>query len=154
MAGYDDSEDIESLLRSAVRADQTNASDTEAAGAPTPAADDESATRRRRIRFETGDFRPLSEEEQADEARAALLNSSIPEKSRTPMGSKSKSRLDLDLWKDCDRGIAAQRRLTGTHVSWSAAQREIFMIMQLIPVSEFAPELYEWGPTKQKMRQW
>ena len=74
MAGYDESDDIESLLRSAVRGDQTNASDTEA-GAPTPAADDEAAIRRRRIRFEAGDLRPLSEEEQADEARAALLNS-------------------------------------------------------------------------------
>ena len=40
MAGYDDSEDIESLLRSAVRGDHANASDTEA-GAPTPAADDD-----------------------------------------------------------------------------------------------------------------
>ena len=52
------------------------------------------------------------------------------------------------IWKDCDRGIAAQRRLTGTHVFWSAAQRVIFLIMQLIPITEFAPELYEWGPNK------
>ena len=127
MADYDESDDIESLLRSAVRGDHANASDTEA-GAPTPAADDDPATRRRRIRFESDDLQPLSEEEQADEARAALLNSSIPEKSRTPMGIKSQARIDRDLWKDCDRGIAAQRRLTGTHVSWSAAQRVFFMI--------------------------
>ena len=149
MAEYDESDDIESLLRSAVRGDSANASDT-GAGAPTPAAEDDTAARRRRIRFEADDLHPLSEEEQADEARAALLNSSIPEKSRTPMGSKAQSRIDRDLWKDCDRGIAAQRRLTGTHVSWSAAQRVIFMIMQLIPIAEFAPELYEWGPNKTK----
>ena len=82
-----------------------------------------------------------------------MLNSAIPEKSRTPMGGKIQSRIDKDLWKDRDRGIAAQRRLTGTHVdvSCSAAQRVIFMIlMQLIPITEFAPELYEWGPNKTK----
>ena len=127
MADYDESDDIESLLRSAVRGDHANASDT-GAGAPTPAAEDDTAARRRRIRFEADDLHPLSEEEQADEARAALLNSSIPEKSRTPMGSKAQSRIDRDLWKDCDRGIAAQRRLTGTHVSWSAAQRVFFSV--------------------------
>ena len=79
-----------------------------------------------------------------------MLNSAIPERSRTPMRTKAKARIDTDLWKDCDRGIAAQRPLTGTHVSWSTAQRVIFMIMQLIPITKFAPELYEWGPNKTK----
>ena len=151
MDDYHESEDIENLLRSALRGEQANASST-VAGAP---ADDseESATRRRRIRLGDNSFdklHPLSEEEQADEQRAAMLNSAIPEKPGTPMGSKIQSRIDKDLWKDCDRGIAAQRRLTGTHVSWSAAQRVLFMSMQLIPITEFAPELYEWGPNKTK----
>ena len=150
MAGYDESDEIDALLRSTLRGDQTNVTDTVTC-AQTPAAveSEEAAARRRQIRFED-DLRPLSEEEQSDEARAAMLNSAIPEKSRTPMETKGKARIDTDLWKDCDRGIAAQRRLTGIHVSWSAAQRAIFMIMQLIPISEFAPELYEWGPNKTK----
>ena len=149
MAEYDESDEIDALLRSALRGDQTNVTDT-VTGAQTPAAEsEEAAARRRRIRFDD-ELRPLSEEEQSDEARAALLNSAIPERSRTPMETKAKARIDTDLWKDCDRGIAAQRRLTGIHVSWSAAQRAIFMIMQLIPISEFAPELYEWGPNKTK----
>jgi hypothetical protein len=149
MEEYDESDDIDALLRSALRGDQTSVTDT-VTGAPTPAAEsDDAAARRRRIRFDE-DLKPLSEEEQADEARAAMLNSAIPERSRTPMESKAKARIDTDLWKDCDRGIAAQRRLTGIHVSWSAAQRGIFMIMQLIPITEFAPELYEWGPNKTK----
>ena len=79
-----------------------------------------------------------------------MLNAVIPERSRTPLQKKVQTRIDQDLWKDCDRGIAAQRRLTGTHVSWSSSQRVIFMLMQLIPITEFAPELYEWGPNKTK----
>ena len=39
----------------------------------------------------------------------------------------------------------------GTHVSWSAAQQVTFLIMQLIPITEFAPELYEWAPNKTKL---
>ena len=90
MADYDESDDIESPLRS----DLTNATGA-VVGAPTPAADqDDPAIRRRRIRFESDDLQPRapSEEEQADEARAALLKSSIPEKPRTPMGIKARQR--------------------------------------------------------------
>ena len=67
MAEYDESDDIDALLRSALRGDQTNVTDT-VTGAQTPAAEsEEAAARRRRTRFED-DLRPLSEEEQSDEA--------------------------------------------------------------------------------------
>ena len=152
MDEYDEVEDIEALLRSAVRGDSTNNTSSTADDEQQPVAED-SATRRRRIRLGDnafGSLHPLSEEQQADEERAALLNAAIPERSRTPLQKKTQTRIDQDLWKHCDRGIAAQRRLTGTHVSWSSSQRVIFMLMQLIPITEFAPELYEWGPNKTK----
>ena len=77
---------------------------------------------------------------------AGILNSGIPEQSKTPAGNKQ-SLLERDLWADCDRGMAAQRRLTGTNVALSSAHRIVYIIMQLIPVTRFAPDLYEW-PTK------
>ena len=79
-----------------------------------------------------------------------MLNSAIPKRLWTPLKSKAKAWINTDLWKDCNRGIAAQRWLSGIHISWSAAQRVIFMIMQLIPITKFAPELYKWGPNKTK----
>ena len=81
-----------------------------------------------------------------DDGIADILNSAIPEQSKTPAGNKQ-TLLERDLWADCDRGMAAQRRLTGTSVAWSSAQRIVYIIMQLIPVTRFAPDLYEW-PTK------
>ena len=81
-----------------------------------------------------------------DDGIADILNSAIPEQSKTPAGNKQ-TPLERDLWADCDRGMAAQRRLTGTNVAWSSAQRIVYIIMQLIPVTRFAPDLYEW-PTK------
>ena len=153
MAEYDDSDDIKALLRSSFRGEQANAAtplENTTTSGPHPESDD-SETRRRRMRLNFNDeLKLLTEEEQSDEQRAALLNAAIPEKARTPLQKKIGSRIETDLWKDCDRGIAAQRRLTGTHVSWSTSQRVIFMIMQLIPITEFAPELYEWGPNKTK----
>ena len=80
MDDYYESDEIDALLRSTLRGDQTNVTDT-VTGVQTPSAaeSEEAAARRRRIRFED-DLRPLSEEEQSDEARAAMLNSAIPEK--------------------------------------------------------------------------
>ena len=86
------------------------------------------------------------EQIEQDDGIADILNSAIPEQSKTPAGNKQ-TLLERDLWADCDRGMAAQRRLTGTSVAWSSAQRIVFIIMQLIPVTRFAPDLYEW-PTK------
>ena len=103
MDAYDESEDIENRLRSALRGEQANAGAATVAGGQS-ADSEESATRRRRIRFGDNAFaelHPLSEEEHTDKARAAMLNSAIPEESRTPMGSKAQTRIDKDLWKDC-----------------------------------------------------
>ena len=148
MSEYDESDDIADLLRSSLR-EQANATTTPPS--ENPEADDSESSRRRRTRLDFGDdLKPLTEEQPSDEQRAALLNAAILEKARTSLQKKIGTRVDTDLWKDCDRGIAAQRRLTGTHVTWSSSQRVIFMIMQLIPITEFAPELYEWGPNKTK----
>ena len=151
MSEYDESDDIADLLRSSLR-EQANATQQDTPSSENPEAPvDSEASRRRRARLDFNDeLKPLTEEQQSDEQRAALLNAAIPEKARTSLQKKVATRVDTDLWKDCDRGIAAQRRLTGTHVTWSASQRVIFMIMQLIPITEFAPELYEWGPNKTK----
>ena len=153
MEEYGESEDIDLLLRSSLRGDETNATQSSATTSGSHPESDDLETRRRRIRLGDNAFEalyPITEEQQSDEQRAALLNAAIPEKSRTPLQKKISTRIDQDLWKDCDRGIAAQRRLTGTHGTWSSSQRVIFMIMQLIPITEFAPELYEWGPNKTK----
>ena len=86
MNEYDEAEDIEALLRSAVRGDPSNNTST-IDDEQQPDAED-SATRRRRIRLGDNAFsslQPLSEESQADEERAALLNAAIPERSRTPL---------------------------------------------------------------------
>ena len=148
MTDYDESDDIVDLLSSSLR-EQANA--TQTPPSENPEADETESSRRRRTRLDFSDeLKPLTEEQQSDEQRAALLNAAIPEKARTSLQKKIGTRVDIDLWKDCDRGIAAQRRLTGTHVNWSSSQRVIFMIMQLIPITEFAPELYEWGPNKTK----
>ena len=96
------------------------------------------------------DGQELSDELRAELERAAMARATIPDSSKKAIPSKESARVNTDLWKDCDRGIAAQKRLTGTHVAWSSAQRVIFLIMQLIPITEFAPELYEWGPNKTK----
>ena len=150
MSEYDDSDDIADLLRSSLR-EQANATQDTPPSENPEAPDDSEAQRRRRTRLDFSDEIKLpTDEQQSDEQRAALLNAAIPEKARTSLQKKVATRVNTDLWKDCDRGIAAQRRLTGTHVTWSASQRVIFMIMQLIPITEFAPELYEWGPNKTK----
>ena len=150
MDNYDESQDIDALLRSSLRDGQPqNPPGVDGGGAESA----ETAARRRRIRFDIeslDDGEDLSDEQQAELERAAMANESIPDSSKKPIPSKASARIDNDLWKDCDRGIAAQRRLTGTHVSWSSAQRVIYLIMQLIPITEFAPELYEWGPNKTK----
>ena len=86
MDEYDEAEDIESLLRSAVRGDSANTSS--ATGDEQHPEAEDSATRRRRIRLGDNAFsslHPLSEEQQSDEERAALLNAAIPERSRTPL---------------------------------------------------------------------
>ena len=148
MTEYDESDDIADLLRSSLGEQANNATTTPSEN---PEADDPSESRRRRTRLDFNDeLKLLTEEEHSDEQRAALLNAAIPEKARTSLQKKIGSRVDTDLWKDCDRGIAAQRRLTGTHVTCSSSQRLIFMNMQLIPITEFAPELYDWGPNKTK----
>ena len=49
------------------------------------------------------------------------------------------------LWADCDRGMAAQRRLTGTNAAWPSAQRIVCISMRLISVTRCPPG--EW-PTK------
>ena len=117
MGEYDESEDIESLLRSAVRGENQSSTTTDSTQ---PEAED-SATRRRSIRPGDNAFdslHPLSEEQQSisDEERAALHNAAIPDKSQTPLQKKVQTRTDQDLWKDCDRGISAQRCLTGTRL--------------------------------------
>ena len=150
MENYDESQDIDALLRSSLRDGQPqNTPGVDGGGAESA----ETAARRRRIRFDIeslDDGEVLSDEQQAELERAAMANETIPDSSRKPIPSKESARIDTGLWKHCDRGIAAQRRLTGTHVSWSSAQRVIYLIMQLIPITEFAPELYEWGPNKTK----
>ena len=153
MDPYDESANIDTLLRSSLRGDQANQADVVAPGAPDSA---DTAARRRRIRIGENAFeqveglRPLPEDQQLDEERAAFLRAAVPEAARTPINARAVPQLDRDLWADCDRCIEAQRGLTGTHVSWSSAQRVIFLIMQLIPITEFAPEVYEWGPSKTK----
>ena len=85
MNEYDEAEDIEALLRSAVRGDPSNNTSSTTDDEHQPDAED-SATRRRRIRLgenALGSLQPLSEESQADEERAALLNAAIPERSDT-----------------------------------------------------------------------
>ena len=148
MANYDESDDIDALLRSSLRGDETNPPVVDG-GAPESA---ETAARRRRIRFDDSldEGTELSDELRAELERAAMARATIPDSSKKAIPSKESARVNTDLWKDCDRGIAAQKRLTGTHVAWSSAQRVIFLIMQLIPITEFAPELYEWGPNKTK----
>ena len=144
MEEYGESADIEPLLRSSLRDEQTNpVGDAAAAGAPESA---ETVARRRRIRlgenaFEDG-LPPVSEEQHLDEERADFLRAAVPKVAWTLIGARAVPRLDRDLWADCDRGVEAQRRLMGTHVSSSSAQRMSFLIMQLIPITEFAPELY------------
>ena len=116
MSEYDESDDIADLLRSSLR-EQANA--TQTPPSENPEADETESSRRRRTRLDFSDeLKSLTttEEQQSDEQRAALLNAAIPEKARTSLQKKIGTRVDIDLWKDCDRGIAAQRRLTGTHV--------------------------------------
>ena len=124
MAEYDETEDIDLLLRSSLRGDQTNSTpsaNTAMGGSHMHPESDDSETRRRRTRLgdnSCDELHPLTEEEQSNEQRAALqLNAAIPEKARTPLQKKIGTRIDQDLWEDCDRGIAAQMRLTGTHVT-------------------------------------
>ena len=51
---------------------------------------------------------------------AQLLMDAVPMASKTPAKSNTdKQEKSIDLWADCDRGVSAQKRLTGTHVSWS-----------------------------------
>ena len=150
MDSYDESHDIDALLRSSQRDGQTQHPPGVEGGAAESA---ETAARRRRIRFDItslDDGQDMSDEQQAELERAAMLNATTPDSSKKAIPRKESARIDTGLWRDCDRGIAAQRRLTGTCVSWSAAQRVIFLIMQLIPITESAPELYEWGPNKTK----
>ena len=106
---------------------------------------------RRRIILEDDDERTAAERSinqlEEDDDIADILRQGIPANAKTPKGDGIGA-LERDLWEDCDRGMAAQRRLTGTHVNWSASQRIVFIIMQLVPVNLFAPEIYEWNKTK------
>ena len=117
MDSYDESQDIDALLRSSLKDGQpqnppgVDGSDAESA---------ETAARRRLRRFDITnleDGQELSDEQQAELERAAMANATIPDSSKKAIPSKESARIDTDLWKDCDRGVAAQRRLTGTHVS-------------------------------------
>ena len=107
-------------------------------------------SQRRPLSFDDGPAQlgPTYEEVEQDDGISDILNRAIPDQSKTPNGTKlNPLQRDLWPWADCDRGVSAQRRLTGTQVAWSAAQRVVYIIMQLIPITHFAPELYEW-PTK------
>ena len=114
MSEYDESDDIADLLRSSLR-EQANATQQKKPSSENPEApDDSEAQRRRRTRLDFSDeLKPLTEEQQSDEQRAALLNAAIPEKARTSLQKKVATRVDTDLWKDCDRGIAAQSHVCG-----------------------------------------
>ena len=95
MDEYDETEDIDNLLRSALRGDSANATSVVTTGGSHPESED-SATRRRRIRLGKnafGELHPLTEEKQSDEERAVLLNSAIPEKSRTPLQNEIQSQI-------------------------------------------------------------
>ena len=74
MTEYDDSDGIADLLRSSLREQANNATTTPSENPES----DESESRRRRTRLDFND--ELTEEEQSDEQRAALLNAAIPEK--------------------------------------------------------------------------
>ena len=86
MEGYNESQDIDALLRSSLRDGQTNPPGGEDS-APKSA---EAAARRRRIRFvdtNLDDGQHLCDEQRADEEREALLNAAILESSQTPIAS-------------------------------------------------------------------
>ena len=117
MDSYNESHDIDALLRSSQRDGQTQNPPGVDGGAAESA---DTAARRCRIRFDItslNDGQDLSDEQQAELERAAMLNATIPDSPKKAIPSKESARINTDLWRDCDRGIAAQRRLTGTHVS-------------------------------------
>ena len=91
MTEYDESDDIADLLRSSLGEQANNATTTPSEN---PEADDASESRRRRTRLDfNDDLKPLTEEQQSDEQRAALLNAAIPEKARTSLQKKIGSRV-------------------------------------------------------------
>lgn len=84
MEGYDESQDIDALLRSSLRIEPTNPPGV-GGGAP---ESEETAARRQRIRAGDAnleDIQPLctlSDEQQAVDERAAMLRAAMPEASR------------------------------------------------------------------------
>ena len=118
---------------------------------PAPAAHHrDGGIRRRPLSFDDGHVRlgPAYKEVEQDDVISGALNQAIPDQSKTPNSNGTKlTPLQPDLRADCDRGVAAQRRLAGTHVAWPASQRIACIIMPPILITHFAPALYEW-PTK------
>ena len=113
MDTYDESQDIDALLRSSLSGEQTNP--PRVGGGVAGSA--ETSARRRRIRFDIDSLdggQPLSDQQQSELERAAMLSATIPDSSKQPIPSKESARIDTDLWRDCARSSAAQRRLTGT----------------------------------------
>ena len=85
MDNYDESQDIDALLRSSLRDGQPqNPPGVDGGGAGSA----ETAARRRRIRFDIeslDDGEILSDEQQAELERAAMANESIPDSSKKPI---------------------------------------------------------------------
>ena len=73
---------------------------------------------RRRVAysFNTGMVDDADQHEEDDDV-AQILMDAVPQSTKTPHKDQHKDTaieedLDEDLWADCDRGVAAQRRLT------------------------------------------
>ena len=122
------------------------------ANVPSPPSDDARRSAQRRVSFGIPGPRSEADNEQLRTEEAGsltkVLRDQIPDDIKTPKPSGNNNEADRDLWADCDRGVPAQQRLTGAQCSWPAAQRVVFIIMQLVPVKTFAKELYDWNKTK------
>ena len=96
MDNYDESNDIDALLRSSLRGEETNPPGVDGGVAESA----ETAARRRRISFDIeslDDGEVLSDEQQAELERAAMANELIPDSSKKPIPSRASARIDNDL---------------------------------------------------------